>query len=99
MADKIHQRIDEIKASENVEILVQYRIGRCHPLHNENNKRKRTNQYAMDLVHPYRLVFEKIDNQIQIARLYPSKTIINTIKEEWVWLEVKLTSQFHPELQ
>ena len=45
MAYKIHQRIDEIKASENVEILVQYRIGRCHPLHNENNnKRKRTNQ-------------------------------------------------------
>ena len=69
-ADKIHQRIDEIKASENVEILVQYRIGRCHPLHNENNnKRKRTNQYAMDLVHPYRLVFEKIDNQIQIAKI------------------------------
>ena len=31
MADKIHQRIDEIKVSENVEILVQYRIGRCHP--------------------------------------------------------------------
>lgn len=70
MAYKIHQRIDEIKASENVEILVQYRIGRCHPLYNENNnKRKRTNQYAMDLVHPYRLVFEKIDNQIQIAKI------------------------------
>ena len=41
-----------------------------HSLHNENNnKRKRTNQYAMDLVHPYRLVFEKIDNQIQIAKI------------------------------
>lgn len=23
----------------------------------------------MDLVHPYRLVFEKIDNQIQIAKI------------------------------
>lgn len=37
MADKIHQRIDEI----------------C----------------AVDLVHPYRLVFEKIGNEIQIANI------------------------------
>lgn len=70
MADLIHQRIDQIKASENVEELVKFRIGRCHPLHNENNKRrKRVNQYAMDLIHPYRLVFEKKENTIQIANI------------------------------
>lgn len=70
MAVLIHQRIDEISAAENVEELVQYHIGRCHPLHNENNKRrKRSNQYAMDLVHPYRLVFEKIGDIIQIANI------------------------------
>ena len=54
MAEKIHQRIDEIDASDTVEEIVQFHIGRCHP---------------MDLVHPYRLVFEKIGNEIQIANV------------------------------
>lgn len=70
MANLIHQRIDQIKAAENVEQLVRYHIGRCHPLHDERNKRRiRVNQYAMDLVHPYRLVFEKIGDEIQIANI------------------------------
>ena len=54
MADKIHQRIDKIEAAESVEQMIQYHIGRCHPLH-----QNRKNQYAVDLVHPMRLVFEK----------------------------------------
>lgn len=54
MARKIHQRIDEIRAATSVEMLVQFRIGRCHPLSGD-----RKGQYAMDLTHPYRLVFEK----------------------------------------
>ena len=61
---KIHQRIDEIDASDTVEEMVQFHIGRCHPL-----KGNRKGQYAMDLVHPYRLVFEKIGNEIQIANV------------------------------
>lgn len=70
MAELIHQRIDEIKAAENVEELVKYNIGRCHPLYNENNKRRtRENQYAMNLEQPYRLIFEKIGEQIQIAKI------------------------------
>lgn len=32
MAEKIHQRIDEIDASETVEEMVQCHIGRCHSL-------------------------------------------------------------------
>lgn len=44
--------------------MVQFHIGRCHPL-----KGNRKGQYAMDLVHPYRLVFEKIGNEIQIANV------------------------------
>ena len=56
MAAKIHQRIDEE--------MVQFHIGRCHLL-----KGNRKGQYAMDLVHPYRLVFEKIGNEIQIANV------------------------------
>ena len=62
MAELIQLRIDQITAAESVEELVQYRIGRCHALHNN-----RDGQYAMDLVHPQRLVFRKMGDIIQIA--------------------------------
>ena len=64
MAEKIHQRIDEIAASDTVEEMVKFHIGRCHSL-----KGNRKSQYVMDLVHPYRLVFEKIGHEIQIANI------------------------------
>lgn len=64
MADKIHQRIDEIGAADTVEMMIQFHIGRWHPL-----KQNRKGQYAMDLVHPYRLVFEKNGDEIQIANI------------------------------
>ncbi len=64
MADKIHQRIDEITAADTVEMMIQFHIGRCHPL-----TQNRKGQYAMDLVHPYRLVFERHGEEIQIANI------------------------------
>lgn len=64
MAGKIHQRIDEISAADTVEMLVQFHIGRCHPLTGN-----REGQYAMDLVHPYRLIFTKKGYEIQIAEI------------------------------
>lgn len=64
MANKIHQRIDQITAADTVEVLVKFRIGRCHPL-----SQNRKGQYAMDLVHPYRLVFEKHGEEIQVANI------------------------------
>lgn len=64
MAEKIHQRINEIEAADTVEFMVQFHIGRCHQL-----KGNRKGQYAMDLIHPYRLVFEQIGNIIQIAKV------------------------------
>ena len=64
MAEKIQLRIDQITAADTVEQMIQYKIGSCHPLPNN-----RKNQYAMDLVHPMRLVFEKKGNQIQIANI------------------------------
>lgn len=64
MAAVIHQRIDEISASPSIEMLVQYRIGRCHPL-----KGNRKEQYAMDLVQPYRLIFEKKGSSTEVARI------------------------------
>ena len=64
MADKIHQRIDEIDAADTVEMMIKFHIGRCHSL-TQNWK----GQYAVDLVHPYRLVFEKNGDKIQIANI------------------------------
>lgn len=64
MAEKIQKRIDQIKAADSVEEMIQFKIGRCHPLH-----QNRKNQYAVDLVHPMRLVFEKNGDEIQIANI------------------------------
>lgn len=64
MAEKIHQRIDEIDASDTVEEMVQLHIGRCHPL-----KGNRKGQYAMDLVHPYLLLLKKTGDKIEIANV------------------------------
>lgn len=64
MAEKIHMRIDQISAADTVEMMIQFHIGRCHPFVNN-----RKGQYAVDLVHPYRLVFEKNGNEIQIAHI------------------------------
>ncbi len=64
MAEKIDMRIGEISASDTVEMMIQFRIGRCHAL-----SQNRKGQYAVDLVHPYRLIFEKNGNEIQIANI------------------------------
>ena len=54
MTEKIHQRLDEIRASDSVESMIKFHIGRCHALMQD-----RRGQYAMDLIQPYRLIFEK----------------------------------------
>lgn len=64
MAAKIFQRINEIGSADSVDMLLQFSVGRCHPL-----KGNRNGEYAMDLVHPYRLVFEKKKDVLQIVRI------------------------------
>lgn len=64
MTEKLDQRLYEIQAADTVEMLIQFHIGRCHPLSNN-----RKGQYAVDLVHPYRLVFEKQGKKIQIVQI------------------------------
>lgn len=64
MADIIQIRIAQIQSADNTESLIKGKVGRCHAL-----KGGRAGQYAMDLVHPYRLVFEKLGDVIQIARI------------------------------
>ena len=56
MSLKIKQRIVEIRAADTVEQLVEFSIGRCHPLHGS-----RMGEYAVDLVHPFRMVFTKVN--------------------------------------
>lgn len=51
-------------AIDTVEEMIQFKIGRCHLLIGD-----RKGQYAVDLVQPYRLVFEKVGNEIQIANI------------------------------
>ncbi len=64
MAERIHLRVDQIEAADTVEMMIQFHIGRCHPLSQD-----RKGQYAVDLVHPYRLIFEKKDGDVQIANI------------------------------
>lgn len=64
MAIRLQQRIKQIQSTDTVEMLLQFHIGRCHALHGD-----REGQYAMDLVHPYRLVFTRHGDVLQIARI------------------------------
>lgn len=64
MAELIQHRISEIQSADTVEEMIQCRIGRCHQLYGDRKK-----QYAVDLVHPQRLIFEKKGNEIQIANI------------------------------
>lgn len=64
MAEKIHQRISELRAAESIDMLVQYFIGRCHALTGD-----RKGQYAMDLVHPQRLVFAPLGDGVTIIEI------------------------------
>ena len=65
MSAKIHLRIDEIRAVDTVEEMIQFRIGRCHAL-----KGNRKGQYAVDLEHPYRLVFFKFVNEFVFFHIH-----------------------------
>lgn len=64
MSVRIQMRIDQIQSADNVEELILFRIGRCHQLTGD-----RKGQYAMDLIQPYRLIFEKHGDEIQIAHI------------------------------
>ena len=64
MARLIHLRVEQIQMADNTEYLLRFHVGRCHAL-----KGDRQGQYAMDLIHPYRLVFERIGDVVQIAQI------------------------------
>lgn len=64
MAEKIHLRIDQIAVAESIEQMIQFKIGRCHSLTGN-----REGQFAMDLKHPYRLIFKKVESETTIVRI------------------------------
>ena len=62
--DKIHIRIGQIEVAESVSELLCNGIGRCHKLEGD-----RRGQYAMDLVHPYRLIFTEESEKTVSVRI------------------------------
>ncbi len=52
-AKRLVQRLNEIEAAETLDVLLQLPGARCHLL-----KHDRAGQFAVDLKHPKRLVFE-----------------------------------------
>ena len=64
MAARIHQRIAEIKSSDSVEMMIKFNIGRCHLL-----KGDKSGFFAVDLIHPYRLIFSKVKEIIECVEI------------------------------
>ena len=64
MPINIHKKIKELKTIDKVKSKIMYIKEKCIKL-KENKK----NEYALDLVHPYRLIFEKKGDEIQIASI------------------------------
>ena len=60
MADKIMQRIDDMKCAENLEVLMHL-PGRHHPLTGD-----RKGQFACNLVQQYRLIYRPANDTLPI---------------------------------
>ena len=64
MAERIHLRIEQIRAAENIGELLRQRLGRCHALSGD-----RAGQYAMDQVYPLRIIFIRYRDSLQVAEV------------------------------
>lgn len=66
MADEIMECIKYLESADSVEILIALGFHRCHPLTNN-----RDTQYALDLRHPYRLIFVKNpdDGSVHVVKI------------------------------
>ena len=78
MAKVIMQRLTDVEAAENLEVLMTL-PGRHHPL-----KGGRKGQFACDLVHPYRLIYEPGNNPLPQDEsgglIYSEITVIDIIE-------------------
>lgn len=64
MMVKINQRISELEAAESIDFMIKFHIGRCHKLIGNRN-----GEYALDLVHPKRMIFTEVDNMINVVKI------------------------------
>ena len=55
IARKLTLRLNQIRASDSLGMMVAQHIGRCHALRGQ-----RDGQYAFDLEHPFRLIVEPV---------------------------------------
>ena len=62
MAIAILKRIAQLASAKSIGEVISSKLGRCHPL-----KGNRKGQYAIDLIHPARLVFSIEDGEIKIC--------------------------------
>jgi proteic killer suppression protein len=74
MTKKLFQRIAEIRAAENLAVLKTLPAPRCHPLTNN-----RQGQYAVDLMHPKRLILLPICEGEFIEKLITDVVIVEII--------------------
>lgn len=71
-AKKIIQRYNELESAPNLEMIIKYKIGRCHLL-----KGNLKGKYALDLEHPLRMIIEPIfENENQDLKNITSVRII-----------------------
>ncbi len=65
MTVKLYEQLQQISQAASIETLIFFlRLGRCHPLYGD-----RLGQYAMDLIHPYRLIFTQYGNTVDIVEI------------------------------
>ena len=80
MAQKIMQRIHDMKFAENLEVLISL-PGNHHPLRGD-----RKGQFACDLEQPYRLIYKPGNNPLPINKdgmlIYSKVTIIDILEIE-----------------
>jgi len=78
MARKIMQRLDDMRAASNLEELMRL-PGRHHPLTGN-----REGQFACDLINPYRLIYEPVNDPLPLNKdgglIYREITIIDIVE-------------------
>ena len=78
MARKLMQRLDDMRAAENLEVVMKL-PGRHHQLTGN-----RKGQFACDLIHPYRLIYEPGNNPLPVNDegylVYSEVTEINILE-------------------
>lgn len=57
-AKRLRRRLDDLRAAENLSLMREL-PGRCHELAGD-----RQGQLSLDLVHPYRLIFEPANSPV-----------------------------------